>query len=111
MCFIMNPGLILYAEQHWGCLRGSRDSWSAHSWCQNEALNLPAPAPLNSSNVLTHLVHVFTGNEVTALERDHEHVFIMRPNWRELHGMARRCTEKQETQTHIEGKVQSLGVS
>ena len=66
-----------YAEQHTACLHCSWDSWSAHSWCQNKALYLIAPTPLNSSNVLTHLLGVFTGNEVTALERDHEHISVM----------------------------------
>lgn len=81
-----------YSEQH-SCLHCSWDSWSAHSWCQNKALYLIAPAPLNSSNVLTHPQGVFAGNEVTALEGDHERISIMWPNWRELDGMASRYTK------------------
>lgn len=87
---------LQHTEPHSDCLHCSSDSWSAHSWCQNKALYLVAPTPLNSSNVLTHLQGVFTGNEVTELERDHEHISIMRPNWTELHGMAHRYAEKQE---------------
>lgn len=57
-------GLILNMQS--SILHCSRNSWSAHSWCQNKALYLIAPPPLNSSHLLTHLLRVLTGNEVTA---------------------------------------------
>lgn len=61
---------VQHAESSSGCLHYSWDSWSAQSWCQRKALDLMAPTPLNSSNVLTHLLQVFTGNEVTALREE-----------------------------------------
>lgn len=97
MCFITSSGPILDMQSGvqpvcivcW-------DTCGAHSWHQNKALYLIAPSPLNSSNVLAHLLRIFKGNEVTALERDHEHISIMWPNCWESDGVASECAGKQE---------------
>lgn len=68
----------------WHHLHRSGDSWSAYSCCQHKILYLNAPFRVKGPNLLSHPPGVFIGNEVTPLEKDHKHTYIMRCNWKEL---------------------------